>query len=390
MPPILSGVLCSIYGRYVRPASQTMLRNVGQDPDVEFPAMVMFHILIVFEVFLLAFLAVFLGLSDSFMDARTQMFFAPVLVGMFAAFGWALTTLVHGAFIIARRVTIWTVTTAILLSVALTGGFPSSTAAPALLIVPAAFYCLYGGRMGGLSAAAIVALASAQWLAVDAFGLELPDFTSQASMALNHAISLEATMGVLIFTFWAYDRETVRLRAQRDAERAHLAALVHQDPLTGIANARHLNDRLEQACARVDRHGGQLALLYLDFNGFKQINDEYGHLVGDLVLCKISHRLRQAIRREDIVARIGGDEFAILVEFVEDEEEVAQLTERVHHLIAEPVDIDGLQHKMTASVGRVLYPNEVADKSMIIEQADRAMYRAKRLARSPSRLLLEA
>ena len=212
---------------------------------------------------------------------------------------------------------------------------------------------------------------------------------SHANDALNHALVLHTTLGVVVFIFVAFDRENVRLRRQRYEERAHLAALAHQDPLTGIANARYLNDRLEQACARVDRHGGQLALLYLDFNGFKKINDDFGHLAGDLVLRHISHRLRQAIRREDIVARIGGDEFAILVEFVGNTDEIAQLTERVHHLIAEPIDIDGQIHQITASVGRVLYPTEVAQRRQIIEHADRAMYRAKRLARTAGELALE-
>ena len=169
-----------------------------------------------------------------------------------------------------------------------------------------------------------------------------------------------------------------------------LADLAHQDPLTSLSNARYLNQRLEQACARVDRHGGQLALLYLDFDGFKKINDEFGHLVGDQVLLEVSQRLRKFIRREDIVARLGGDEFAVLVELVNDAQEAAQLAERIHHLIAEPIEIDGRRHAMSASVGRVIYPHDVSKKEMIIEQADRAMYRAKRLARMPSRIALEA
>ena len=373
----------------IEPLIARMRRNLPINQDFDFPASLLLQILLVILFILAGFLAIFLSVDDTYMAASTKSIFGPFIVVLICIFGYTLYSLVQGNYRRARLITAWTVAFGCLFPAPVTGGFPNSEAAPILIVLPAIFFCLYGGRAGALAVGLVVVSCLLQLFVSHGLGIPLPDYSSKSSTTLNHAMTLTTAFSIVVLAFTVYSRANVRLRVQRDAERAHLAALANEDPLTGLSNARYLHQRLDQACARVDRHGGQLAMLYLDFNGFKKINDDFGHQIGDKVLCKIGSRLRHAIRREDIVARLGGDEFAILVEFIKDEHEIAQLVERVHHLISMPVETEDSEHTITASVGRVIYPGEVAQKHLIIEYADRAMYRAKRLVRTQATLALD-
>ena len=386
----LSRIAGKLQSVCIAPFVDRMRRNLPLNAEIEFSATVLFHIHLVLLGMLLAFLAVFLGVGASQMDFSTRILFGPLIAAIMAVIGGSLWSLINGHFARARLILAVAVLFGTLGPILLTGGFPESVAAPMLMVLPAVYFCLYGERAGALAAVIVVVSSAAQLVATQIFGFEFPDYTSTANPALNQALTRLTSFIIVVLAFTVYSRANARLRAQRDEERAQLAALANEDPLTSLSNARYLHQRLDQACARVDRHGGQLAMLYVDFNGFKKINDDHGHQIGDKVLCKIAHRLRHAIRREDIVARLGGDEFAILAEFVKDENEVAQLVERVHQLIAMPVDVEGAEHTITASVGRVIYPAEVEHKHLIIEYADRAMYRAKRLMRTESGIALEA
>lgn len=374
----------------IDPFVERMRRNLPVNSELEFSANILFHTHLVMLGLLTVFLAVFLGVDESQMDYESRIVFGPMIAVIMAVIGWSLWSLVQGHYGRARLLVAVMVLFGSLVPILLTGGLPNSVGAPMLIVLPAVYFCLYGERAGALAVAIVLVFSAAQLVAIFGYGVKFPDYTSNANPALNQMMTRLTSFAMVVLAFTIYSRANARLRAQRDAEREHLAALANEDPLTGLSNARYLHQRLDQACARVDRHGGQLAMLYVDFNGFKKINDDHGHQIGDKVLCKIAQRLRHAIRREDIVARLGGDEFAILAEFVKDENEVAQLVERVHHLIAMPVDVEGSEHTITASVGRVIYPAEVAQKHLIIEHADRAMYRAKKLMRTQTGIPLEA
>lgn len=145
------------------------------------------------------------------------------------------------------------------------------------------------------------------------------------------------------------------------------------DPLTGLANRTLLRDRLEQALARSQRKGGASGLLFVDLDNFKQVNDEYGHAMGDAVLVELGKRLQTAVRPTDTVARLGGDEFVVVCEELDEETAVA-LGRRLHDALERPLVIDGIEHNLSASIGIAL---GAADPDGLLGNADAAVYRAK-------------
>ncbi|MGZ4692061.1 MAG: diguanylate cyclase domain-containing protein [Acidimicrobiales bacterium] len=166
----------------------------------------------------------------------------------------------------------------------------------------------------------------------------------------------------------------------KDAER-RLRQLATHDYLTGLPNRVLLYDRLEQALARFHRHGQPVALLYLDLDRFKPINDELGHQVGDAVLVEIGVRIHTVIRETDTAARIGGDEFAVLVEGMEDPVMLRLVADRLIDAISAPMEVRGHEVQVGASIGLVVAGSRASEADALMAAADAAMYRAKAAGR---------
>jgi diguanylate cyclase (GGDEF)-like protein len=150
------------------------------------------------------------------------------------------------------------------------------------------------------------------------------------------------------------------------------------DPMTGLPNRTLLHDRLGQVLARSRRQFSPFALLFLDLNGFKQINDIHGHAVGDQVLAEVASRIREVTREMDTPARYGGDEFLVLCEQVGSEERATEIAERLAANIGEPLSIDGKELSVGVSIGiAIVPPNAQTDADALIREADLAMYGAK-------------
>ncbi len=152
----------------------------------------------------------------------------------------------------------------------------------------------------------------------------------------------------------------------------------HFDALTNLPNRLLLSDRLQQAMVNCQRHDQMLAVLYLDIDGFKSVNDAFGHSAGDAMLVAISHQMRGVLREGDTLARIGGDEFVIVLTDLQCVEDCAQLVNRVPQACAQPVCIGSDKKSVTASVGVALYPHDDVDADQLMRHADFAMYEAKR------------
>jgi diguanylate cyclase (GGDEF)-like protein/PAS domain S-box-containing protein len=149
------------------------------------------------------------------------------------------------------------------------------------------------------------------------------------------------------------------------------------DPLTDLPNRLLLSDRLHQAMAMCQRQNQSLAVLYLDLDGFKAINDHYGHDVGDALLVAVSNRMKLALRDMDTLARIGGDEFVAVLANIDSTQDCIQLVERVLFACAESVHIQGQELKTTASIGVTIYPQDDAEADQLMRHADQAMFEAK-------------
>ncbi|QEP44565.1 EAL domain-containing protein [Ectothiorhodospiraceae bacterium BW-2] len=167
----------------------------------------------------------------------------------------------------------------------------------------------------------------------------------------------------------------ISLLKQHQQQLEHIA---HYDALTHLPNRVLLNDRMAQALAHSQRHQSRLAVVYLDLDGFKQINDNYGHAIGDRVLVELSQRMKSALREGDTLARIGGDEFIAVLLEVEPCDDCLPLLQRVLHAAAKPMQIEGSRLQISASLGVTYYPqNEEVDADLLLRQADQAMYIAK-------------
>lgn len=163
---------------------------------------------------------------------------------------------------------------------------------------------------------------------------------------------------------------------QRAAE-SQLAYNASHDVLTGLPNRSLLQDRLGQACQVARRHRRLLAVLYLDLDGFKPVNDSLGHLVGDRVLVEVAQRLEQSVRAGDTVARIGGDEFIVLLQDLSHGEDAVQVVETLVQRIGSTYQVEDHHLQLTASIGITASDGHEQDPMALIQQADLAMFRAK-------------
>ena len=161
-----------------------------------------------------------------------------------------------------------------------------------------------------------------------------------------------------------------------------LARLAHFDALTGLPNRGLLQGRLKRAMARANRAQALLAVMYLDLDQFKEINDSLGHAVGDQVLREAALRLERCLRSTDTVARLGGDEFTILLEEVRSVEEIARVAEKILRAVAERAEIAGHELHLSTSIGVTVYPLDGRDADTLLRNADLAMYHAKQEGRN--------
>jgi diguanylate cyclase (GGDEF)-like protein len=164
--------------------------------------------------------------------------------------------------------------------------------------------------------------------------------------------------------------------ARKQAEQ-NLRFVATHDPLTALPNRTMFGDRLSQALAQARRYNRRLALLFVDLDGFKVVNDTFGHDAGDVLLKEIASRLRTCLREGDVIGRIGGDEFVVLIEEFNDAERLALVAQKILETVARPVLVRGQECQVTSSVGISAYPQDGRDSQALLRNADSAMYRAK-------------
>lgn len=212
---------------------------------------------------------------------------------------------------------------------------------------------------------------------------------------------LALTLGIL---GWLFETRANVLLHHLERQRKTYHDLSVRDVLTGLANRALLSECIIQSWERCRRNGPHGALFFIDLNQFKAVNDRYGHLAGDQVLREVALRLKDVLRRSDIAGRIGGDEFALVIEGIENRSDVAALADKVASALEVPIELDGATVKIGASIGIALYPDhrcelagmnasDTAENTGIrykvgheavrklLQQADTAMYTAKRQGR---------
>ncbi|MCS3902778.1 diguanylate cyclase (GGDEF)-like protein/PAS domain S-box-containing protein [Methylohalomonas lacus] len=164
-------------------------------------------------------------------------------------------------------------------------------------------------------------------------------------------------------------------RKQAEAQLQHMA---RHDALTDLPNRTLFFDRLDMALKRARRDREQLAVLYLDLNDFKTVNDTLGHEAGDMLLCQVAHRLLQCVRESDTVGRLGGDEFTILLTNIKGQGDVETVLEKIHATLSALYSIKDNSVSLSASIGSAIYPEQGATREQLVQYADMAMYAYKR------------
>ncbi len=182
----------------------------------------------------------------------------------------------------------------------------------------------------------------------------------------------------------------VRDITEEKACASQLEQLARHDPLTGLPNRLLLEEHLAQALLRARVSETRVALVFIDLNGFKQINDAFGHTVGDKLLIHTAQRLQQKLRESDLVARLGGDEFVLIIEGLTQSKgldaEAQLISQKIFQQLAQPIQLDTASHQVDASIGIAIFPDHGPTSDSLIHIADQAMYAAKRSGNNQYRL----
>lgn len=174
-----------------------------------------------------------------------------------------------------------------------------------------------------------------------------------------------------------YAIERHRMLKELEEVKLRLEHLAHHDYLTGLPNRHLFYDHLNKSVARAYRHKSMLAVLFLDLDEFKQINDTLGHSSGDLLLLSVSKRLTDCIRMSDIIARLGGDEFTVILDTINSANDAAKVAQKILREMSKVCVLDGQKYFVSTSIGISIYPDDGLDVETLVKKADSAMYSAK-------------
>jgi len=251
------------------------------------------------------------------------------------------------------------------LAIRIGNGSALSVTQPSVLIL-ATCYLLGPRATIGWTAASIACLAYVMTQA------ELPPPPAGMPHATRADIFASRAMVLMLICAFSVVERRFSDRASRELE-----FLARHDSLTGLLNRRALGERLSLTLARCRRHARDFALLFVDLDGFKRVNDELGHDRGDALIREIADRIRAMTRVTDAASRVGGDEFTIVIEELHDEKDIRVYADRLLASLTLPVEIDGVEIAPGASIGVACFPNDATDVAGLLRAADLAMYDAK-------------
>jgi diguanylate cyclase (GGDEF)-like protein len=241
---------------------------------------------------------------------------------------------------------------------------------------------LFSIRAGVVCAVAVTAILAVAGVGFSSGALKVAVdanvFIVSATTWVTLVIATILTPFIVFQAIAAYQRTTIELLDEVHKQRDTIQQLAMHDPLTGLPSLRLAADRLEIALHVARRAGKKVALLFIDLDGFKRVNDSLGHESGDHVLKEVAGRLLKALRAEDTAARVGGDEFIAILGTLPDAQVAARIAERAIATISSPIDCQGNSISVGASIGIGLFPDHADDAQTLRRVADAAMYSVKR------------
>ncbi|GAB2651228.1 diguanylate cyclase domain-containing protein [Arenimonas aestuarii] len=246
-------------------------------------------------------------------------------------------------------------------------------------LIASTLYSPRASLLLGLAAVLAVALSGVAfvegWLPLD---VDLNKYARDTAAWGNLVLGTGAFIVVTLFAYGTYNRSTAHLLREIERKNEHIEYLALHDELTGLPKARLARDRLETAIESAKRDRLRVAVLGLDLDGFKQVNDKFGHAAGDAVLRELATRMRAELRGRDSVARMGGDEFMALLVSVDPDESIDPVLSRLVRSLCLPVRWQDKPLQVGVSIGVAFYPADGGDPETLMRRADEAMYVAKR------------
>lgn len=267
----------------------------------------------------------------------------------------------------------------------LSGGFHESPIVPVLSILPVMGFLLIGLRSGLRWLLVTIVLCVVLHLLAEynLFAIQMiPDEHARNLLRIGlQVIFILSNSGALL----VYEIMNERLKLQLHEERNEFEQQASHDSLTGIPNRFEFFRRLHSGMIECLDRKQKLAVLYIDLNGFKPINDHYGHQAGDTVLKVVAKRLQQALRLSDTAARLGGDEFGLVLPGIHVPEDLVLIRQKVDKVIREPIDVGSGKVQVSGSMGAAIFPDDGTDMNVLCSHADKAMYGEKHGEQAGSR-----
>jgi diguanylate cyclase (GGDEF)-like protein len=309
------------------------------------------------------------------------LFFAATIIGLITIAGY-LGTLwyfkLQQSLLSAANFFALTTTFSTVMPVTISGGVTASPYLALVLVVPI-FLFLIAGRRYGIYWSLVAVACVATLLALESTGVTFPQILSDSARATFTFTAWVTTLTLIVLGLVAYEGNFERLTERISAERGHFAHEAMHDPLTGLSNRKRFfsraNEALDEALAR--KH--KAAVIFVDLDDFKSINDNFGHTVGDEVLNAVARRLQSSVRSVDTVARLGGDEFAIVLHGIERADTTEFMVGKLRDVLEEPLIVGGHTVAVTGSIGVAIAPDQGVEIDRLLRMADEAMYRAKGL-----------
>lgn len=350
--------------------------SYASDQETLYKARILAGIVSAYIVLLAATLVYLIGFTG--MALFSAIFTVILLLAMITGYAFVLRELKYGDnYQRCIDSTVLFTYIGIVIGMATSGG-PLAAPATPLIVIPVVLAFSLGTRHGGLKWSAIIFFTHFVMIAINEWVFRFPQLLDTSHMLTHHILHWAVAYFAIIFLMMIFEATTRRLKQERDEERDRYAYLAAHDPLTGLANRTMFDNQLTRALASSDRNSNIVGLMIIDLDGFKPVNDTLGHAAGDMVLRTISVRLQKLLRKTDTIARMGGDEFAVILENVVSPPGIDIVSERVIAEINLPYEGLPPGVKIGASIGIAMYPDHTRDEEKLRLFADRAMYAAKK------------
>lgn len=280
------------------------------------------------------------------------------------------------SYLLAGNLAVAAVYFAVLAGVLLTGGYGVSPIMPLWIVVPVFVFPLAGPR-SGMVWAIVIFLTMITLLVSNLVGFKAWQLSDPETLQVIERVLPVILCFMVVTALIIYERLNEQLNQWLQEERQRFAFKASHDSLTDLPNREEFYSRLETALRESNHKRLQMALVYIDLDGFKPVNDMHGHFAGDKVLKITAQRIKEVLRHTDVAARIGGDEFALILHGVQKRSDIDLALNKLLHTLSIPIDIEGREVQVHASAGVAIFPQDSRDMLALCRLADNAMYAAK-------------